>query len=73
MSEYIIDMSTSSYQSSSGLLSADVSQLREEVVRCRDCRYLIEPIWLGEKQTFCSYMGDTRVEYDGFCKWGELK
>ena len=37
MSEYIIDMGNSSYKSSSGLLCADVSQLREEIVRCKDC------------------------------------
>ena len=37
MSEYIIDMANSSYKSNSGLLCANVSQLREEIVRCRNC------------------------------------
>lgn len=68
MSEYIIDMSASSYQSSSGLLSADVSQLREEIVRCRDCRR-----YTDDEMEYCHYCNRwcEQVEPDGFCAWGE--
>ena len=66
MSEYIVE----TFGSTNG---GTYDERREKIVRCRDCRYLIEPTWLGEKQTFCSYMGDMSVEYDGFCKWGEHK
>ena len=66
MSEYIIDMSNSSYQSTSGLLSADVSQLREEVVRCRDCRFSIA------HGNGCARNQDIfDAEPDGFCAWGK--
>lgn len=72
MSEYIIDMGNSSYQTSSGLLCADVSQLRNEIVRCRDCKYYLHS---NEK---CELL-DTRLHFyethnrwtdDAFCAWG---
>lgn len=68
MSEYIIDMSNSSYQSTSGLLCADVSQLREEIVRCRDCAYYED--YIGRCVRRYHPMA---VTPDGFCKWGERK
>ena len=75
MSEYIIDMTNSSYKSESGLLCADVSQLREEIVRCRDCKH-----YTGKKITCgaivlgydCSLLSAV-VEPDGFCSWGERR
>jgi len=72
MTEFIIDMGNSSYKSSSGLLCADVSQLREEIVRCRDCKRVTidqgdhdyrEPLWCG--------LFRIDVSLDGFCAWGE--
>lgn len=81
MSEYIIDMSSSSYQSESGLLCADVSQLRDEIVRCRDCKYANEDgdecvyfaAWepLPEGDEFRDVYVD--VEPNGFCAWGERR
>lgn len=64
MSEYIIDMGNSSYQSSSGLLCADVSQLREPIVRCRDCKKCN----IG----WCLHFNNI-VKPDGFCAWGERR
>lgn len=68
MTEYIIDMGNSSYQSTSGLLCADVSQLREEIVRCRDCKHY----GYGKYATHC-YRFVHKVEPYGFCAWGERK
>ena len=71
MSEYIINMGNSSYQSKSGLLCADVSQLREEIVRCRDCRWYEDGICYqpdGDGGLLC-----WEREPDGFCAWGERK
>lgn len=66
MSEHIIDMGDSSYKSSSGLLCADVSQLREEIVRCRDCvRYSLDDYG----NTWCAYVASA-VQPDDFCAWG---
>ena len=71
MSEYIIEMGDSSYQSTSGLLCADVSQLREEIVRCRDCVGMVET-WDGyECERFSGEYH--RAEPDGFCAWGERR
>lgn len=74
MSEYIIDMGNSSYRSTSGLLCADVSQLREEIVRCRDCKH--HEYWEfrdGRTAHDCARNGDYLfdTEPDGFCAWGE--
>lgn len=66
MSEYIIDMGNSSYKSSSGLLCADVSQLRGEIVRCRDCKHYGCD---GYDDHYCYYWDKIR-EPDGFCAWG---
>lgn len=82
MSEYIIDMSNSPYKSTSGLLCADASQLREPIVRCKDCRYGHEAEsgmlnCTGPLTTIWDYYNDdfneNLVEPDGFCKWGEIK
>ena len=59
MSEYIIDMGNSSYQSSSGLLCSDVSQLREEIVRCRDCRYGVAVIFPEQARVPSDYLDCT--------------
>ena len=73
MSEYVIDMSESSYQLGTGLICAEIARLREEIVRCRDCRYYDEIIHACErfdsiKQDNVSYVFD-----DGFCAWGERR
>ena len=74
MTEYIIDMGRSSYESQSGLLSADVSQLHEEIVRCRDCvSYITNDDGYGGNYCTCAYFDCdyAEVEPDGFCAWGE--
>lgn len=83
MSEYIIDMGNSSYQSTSGLLCANVSQLREPIVRCRDCVHYADHEWITSPQYslgtdiehVCHFWhGEpTKVESDGFCAWGERR
>lgn len=79
MAEYITEF----FGSSSG---GSYTERREEIVRCRDCKYLDVPDWdevlaaqYGEPPA--SYMrpdgnGDYmrfEIEPDGFCKWGERK
>ena len=80
MSEYIIDMGRSSYESQSGLLSVDVLQLHEEIIRCRDCEHYRfvdrSDIFHDERHndSFCLRFVDGKrmeVEADGFCAWGE--
>ena len=71
MTEYIIDMSASSYQSSSGLLSADVSQLREAVVRCRDCKHFTYADVAHGSNDWCAKHEHIGWSVNGFCAWGE--
>lgn len=75
MSEYIIDMSNSSYQSTSGLLCADVSRLREPIVRCRDCKryHPKEGQMLRCRFEYKDFTQWRSAEPDGFCAWGERK
>ena len=79
MSEFIIDMGSSSYKSSSGLLCADVSQLREPVVRCRDCKRMQN--WTADELAdsydkeeladgWCAFFRIGTYD-DFFCAWGE--
>lgn len=80
MSEYIIDMGNSSYKSSSGLLCADVSQLREEIVRCRDCKHFTpkgtHKFENGKvNDDYCDYVRGWMLQItpDGFCAWAERR
>lgn len=59
---------------------ADVSQLREEIVRCKDCKHFRfvdrSDIFHDERHndSFCLRFVDGKrmeVEPDGFCAWGE--
>ena len=65
MSEYIY------WQDDSGLYK------REEIVRCRDCKYYIHSELLGGDA--CDLQDDfneyhwLKVEPDGFCAWGERR
>ena len=72
MSEYIIDMGRSSYKSQSGLLSADVSQLHEEIVRCRYCAHYEpngEPSEVYPERFWCDKLTGY-FSADFFCAWG---
>lgn len=75
MSEYIIDMSNSSYRSASGLLCADVSQLREKIVRCRDCKYYKPWVLSRPENGGDCVLNKVEVDvwFDGFCAWGKRK
>lgn len=70
MSEYIVDFGTSTYKSNDGLIFAPVEQLREKIVRCRDCEYY-------EDYTGCCTRRDNiapmAVTPDGFCAWAERR
>lgn len=54
----------------------------EEIVRCRDCRYMhTVKHWLGMDVDECwlhadresGALGKNRTEPDGFCSWGERR
>lgn len=61
MSEYIIDWNENLI-----IDTFSKNSLREEIVRCRDCKYYHE-CW-----DFCERLKPGMVvEPDGFCAWGE--
>ncbi len=69
MSEYIIDMSNSSYTSQDNLIRFDFSNIREEIVRCRDCKHRYEGMCM-----LTDGMGDFKrwfVDDDDYCSDGE--
>lgn len=70
MSEYIIDLSDSRYKSDGDMLCAVLSQLREPIVRCRDCEFFEH----DDIADGCTQF-DFNIEYmeQGFCSWGERK
>lgn len=76
MSEYIIECE---YDVDVGLIPGE---LREEVVRCRDCVFMhTVRHWLGMDVDECwlhadpesGALGKERTEPDGFCKWGKRR
>ena len=69
MSEYIIDMTNSSYKSESGLLCADVSQLGEEIVRCRDCKHYTYADKEHGNDDWCGKHEHIAWSVNGFCAW----
>lgn len=62
-------------------LEAENAELRkvvaEEIVRCRDCKHYTDHEWifLTDVSDVCHFWGgeSTKVEPDGFCKWGERR
>lgn len=47
---------------------------REEIVRCRDCKYLVDDdsVWVCD--SFCANIGfNDGTPPDGFCSWGERR
>ena len=73
MSEYIMDMGTSTYKSNDGLVYAPIEQLREEVVRCRDCKEFTFGSDEYATVDWCDYWGAYVESLDGFCAWGEMR
>lgn len=47
---------------------APVVDMAQEVVRCRDCRWLMS-YWQAD---YCDYLSHA-IEHDGFCAWGERR
>ena len=63
------DMTTPLYEAIMGVM---LSRQREEIVRCRDCRFADEDHYGAWGRTWnCERFGD--VEPDGFCAWSERK
>ena len=62
MSEYIVDIGFMS-QPNLGV------SIREEIVRCRDCKYFTTNI----HRSYCMKSIITLYSPDGFCTWGERK
>ena len=77
MSEYIVDYTI---QPRGGMSAFDV---REEIVRCRDCKYSAPDgtVCWNERFTHYEQIGDScewgdvpmDTEPNGFCAWGERK
>ena len=73
MSEYIIN--SEDY----ALGTMTIPHLREEIVRCRDCRHYYEPENYHPSGNYirqcCNYFDayNDEVEPDGFCAWAERK
>lgn len=81
MSEYVIHVEDAKtlYGNANFPFSLD-AYLREEIVRCRDCKYhesmtvsyLDKPLSVCVSEQWVGAEGDNPlVEPDGFCKWGE--
>jgi hypothetical protein len=68
MAEYITEF----FGSSSG---GSYTERREEIVRCRDCKYFAVKSSDHEFRSdwFCKLFRHGCAEPDGFCKWGERK
>lgn len=68
MSEYIIDFDTEL-----GIDTLTNGDLREEIVRCRDCKWLIETDNPISSTGWWCVQNDTPRSPDGFCDWGERR
>jgi len=72
MSEFIID-----WDENLAIDTFSKNSLREEIVRCRDCRHYYEAEEYHPQGNYikrcCKYFDtyDDEVASDGFCKWGE--
>ena len=43
--------------------------VREQIVRCRDCKYYVR-YWQSD---YCDYFSHVANNPDGFCAWGERR
>lgn len=66
MSEYVIDCD---YDVDEGLLPGEV---REEIVRCRDCKFYDGDNGYGNYGCTLLDFGTKNID-DGFCAWGERR
>ena len=81
MSEYIVNLD-GELGMALAVACAGAGFVREEIVRCRDCKYMhTVRSWLGMDVDECwlhadresGALGKERTEPDGFCKWGERR
>lgn len=84
MSEYIVDtfgivqdfadlhgdMNTPLYEAIMGVM---VSRQREEIVRCRDCRFWHQDASHCAQFEFSKKLCYVPAKPDGFCAWGERR
>ena len=80
MAEYVVDLSSVAVKSFSELNDDERWSwltglpVREEIVRCRDCKHYSDHEWvqITDVSDVCYFWaGGCKVEPDGFCKWGE--
>lgn len=73
MSEYIVNFGDDKSSAFVRLAMAEVAchgaKLREEIVRCRDCKYYMHSSWHRCDLHSIAH----EVEPDGFCAWGERR
>ena len=67
MSEYICELCPSKLTSEDMRVSFDYRQVREEIVRCRDCKH-----YTDDEMEYYHYCGEwcEQVEPDDFCSRG---
>lgn len=46
-------------------------ELKEEIVRCRDCKWYMHGESMWDTDDWCTRFDDAPIEPDGFCKWGK--
>lgn len=58
------------------VLEDENAKLREQIVRCRDCKHYADHEWViaTDVSDVCHFWANgVKVEPDGFCKWGERR
>lgn len=76
MSEYIYAFEPIDYGDIIVIHPQSMMVKREEIVRCRDCKYYRESQWViaTDVPDVCTFFSSgVKVEPNGFCKWGEKK
>lgn len=48
-------------------------ELKEEIVRCRDCKYALADNWSDTPECAWCDENQREINHDGFCAWGERK
>ena len=72
MSEYVIDATDAQLGDFFDARAFFGPRLKEEIVRCRDCRFYPKRTNAGLPM-ICWDSGRSMVRSDGFCAWGERR
>ena len=75
MTEYIYEHKPSGADHMGKPVELPMLVQREEIVRCRDCRYYREE-WIRKLMRsviYCDWLDGVHIEPDGFCAWGERR